>query len=70
MALKSKRARKNFSVAVIAIDKETGNVYFGYNGGIKVSGEVKHQKLLGILPRQSLNDYKFVLNCAESHAIN
>ena len=70
LALKSKRARNKFSVASIVIDEETGKVYFGYNGGIEATGEVKHQTLLDVLPRESLNDYKVVSNCAESHAIN
>ena len=70
LVLQSNNARRDFCVATIVIDEETGNVYFGYNGGIKKENLTINPILLDLLPQVTLNFNKNVSNCAESHAIN
>lgn len=72
----SKRQRDKFKTACIAVDEETGNLYFGRNGGIDKNNST-HNPLLfgdsthkGVLPDKSLNNYPSPWNCAESDAIN
>ena len=69
------KQKRGFNTACIAVDKETGAVYYGRNGGIASEGQAKNPLLFGngtdggILPNPSLNNYS-VGNCAEAHAIN
>ena len=71
----SGRQRRSFNTACIAVDKETGAVYYGRNGGIASEEQPRNRLLfgdgsgVGILPNPSLNNYS-VGNCAEAHAIN
>lgn len=75
---KSNRKRDSFKAACVAFDEETGNLFFGRNGGINRDADnVQKNPILfgdnthnGILPKQSLNDYPTSWNCAESDAIN
>jgi hypothetical protein len=74
----SKRKRDGFKTACVAFDEETGELYYGRNGGINrdasnvtknpvLFGDSKHE---GILPSKSLNAYPTSWNCAETDAIN
>nr|WP_253299365.1 RHS repeat-associated core domain-containing protein [Paenibacillus barcinonensis] len=71
----SKRKKDLFNTATLAYDARTGNYYYGMNKGIDLSGDVKNAVLFGnknqagILPKNSLNDYK-IGNCSEVDAIN
>ncbi|KAA8756746.1 RHS repeat-associated core domain-containing protein [Paenibacillus sp. UASWS1643] len=71
----SNRKRDLFNTATLAYDAKTGNYYYGMNKGVDLSGDVKNTVLfgnknqVGILPKNSLNDYK-VGNCSEVDAIN
>ena len=76
LAETSKRQRDKFRTACVAVDEETGKMYFRRNGGID-RNHARHNPVLfgndghpGILPRQSLNAYPTPWNCAESDAIN
>lgn len=66
----SKRQRDKFRTACVAVDDETGNMYFGRNGGIGRDGDNLHPKLREILPMRTMNNYPTTWNCAESDAIN
>ena len=66
----SKRQRERFNTACVAFDEETGNMYYGKNGGIDKSCGGIHPDLKRILPEKSLNDYLTTWNCAETDAIN
>lgn len=78
LATKSNRKRDSFKTACVAFDEETGNLYFGRNGGINkdASNTIKNNILFGddnqagILPIKPLNGYPTSWNCAETDAIN
>ena len=71
----SKRQRDKFNTASVVYDESTGKYFYGRNNGIEKSGAKKNPVLFGddkhegILPKESLNNYK-VGNCAEVDAIN
>lgn len=67
---KSNTQRKKFNTATVAFDEETGNLYFGRNGGIDKFGDEIHPDLKRLLPSSSQNDYPTPWNCSESDAIN
>lgn len=72
----SKRQRDKFRTACVAVNEETGEMYFGRNGGIDRNHTHRNPVLFGddnhpgILPQKSLNAYPTPWNCAESDAIN
>lgn len=72
----SKRQRDKFRTACVAVDEETGKLYFGRNGGIDKNNSAHNPVLFGdsthkgVLPDKSLNNYPSPWNCAESDAIN
>lgn len=68
----SKKERKMFTTACVAVDTETGKEYFGRNKGIFLEKQSKNSLLFGrngLLPKSSLNDFPLG-NCAEVDAIN
>ena len=70
LAAVSNRQRDKFKTACVAVDEETGEMYFGRNGGINRNGEGIHPELKSVLPEKPLNGYPTPWNCAESDAIN
>ncbi|MFJ6267120.1 pre-toxin TG domain-containing protein [Lysinibacillus xylanilyticus] len=74
-AKESKRKFDNFNTASVAYDAKTGDFYYGMNKGVQLSGDKKNTLLFGnkdqsgLLPKQSLNDYR-IGNCAEVDAVN
>ncbi len=75
LSSKSMSQRRKFNTATVAYDEQTGNYYYGRNGGIDHSDEKRNpilfgdNKTEGILPQTSLNKYP-VGNCSEVDAIN
>ncbi len=67
---KSNNQRRKFNTATVAFDEETGDLYFGRNGGIDKFGDEIHPDLKKLLPSSSQNDYPTPWNCSESDAIN
>lgn len=71
----SKRQRDKFNTASVVYDESTDRYYYGRNKGIELSGTKKNPLLFGneehpgILPQESLNNYK-IGNCSEVDAIN
>lgn len=66
----SKRKRDKFKTACVAVDEQTGMMFFGKNGGIGRDGADIHQSLRAVMPNESLNNYPTPWNCAEADAIN
>ncbi|BFH16815.1 hypothetical protein WJ0W_005033 [Paenibacillus melissococcoides] len=71
----SKRKMDQFNTATVIYDARTGKYYYGLNKGVDLSGDAKNPVLFGtkdepgLLPKDSLNDYR-VGNCAEVDAAN
>lgn len=71
----SNNKRKDFNMACVAYDTETGTYFYGRNKGLQLSGTEKNAILFGdanhegILPKTSLNGFK-IGNCAEVDAVN
>ncbi|MCR5798710.1 MAG: hypothetical protein K6G69_01420 [Lachnospiraceae bacterium] len=71
----SGKTKKNFNTACVVYDIETGNYYYGRNGGYHEKYYDRNSLLFGddtnagLLPRVSMNKYP-VGNCAEVDAVN
>lgn len=71
----SNTQRSKFNTATVVYDEKNDKYYYGMNKGIFKNGAEKNTILFGdnthtgILPRESLNNYK-IGNCSEVDAIN